>query len=265
MLNLKTTKMPRLATILITVIGSASLYIAPLAFAESGEGRAASVSESDGIPEPAPVTDHFSGSPISSTDGPSGTADSSGPPPSHTDWEQVPEANSATAGGDGQVLEVPQPTNPAQASNEGQDDESGNAPDELGGLNDYPYGYDPYDPYMIGWYPAPIYYYSRGDGDNDCGDGNCGSKVGGRGGHHKAPFGTGTGTTLPGTASHPMPVAGIPHVSSAPAVASAPSGGSGNVGGFGRGGSFGRGGAFGQGGGFGRSGFGNASGGFGHR
>jgi hypothetical protein len=269
MVNLKTTKMPRPATILITLIGSASLYIAPLAFAQSSEGRAPSVSESDGIPEPpAAVTDDLSGSPISSTDGSSATAyDSSGPPASHTDWEQVPQANSdATSGGDRQVLEVPQSTNPAQASNQGQDNESRNAPDELSDLNDYPYGYDPSDPYVLGydpylawWYPGPIYYYSRRDRDNDCGDGNCGSRVGGHGGLHRPRFGIGTGTTLPGTASHPMPVAGIPHVSSAPAVASAPSGR------FGNGGGFGRGGAFGQGGGFGRSGFGNAGGGFGHR
>jgi len=109
-----------------------------------------------------------------------------------------------------------------------------------------------YDPYWAWWYPAPVYYYSRGRGDNDCDDGNCVSRVGGHGGHHKPPLGTGTGTTPPGTASHPMRVAGIPRVSSAPAVASAPSGGFGNSGGFGQGG-------------FGRSGFGGARGGFGHR
>src|SRR6266849_1116192 len=145
----------------------------------------------------------------------------------------------------------------------------------------YPYGYYPYDPYMIGydqywgwWYPAPIYYYSRVDGDHDCDDGNCGGRVGGQGGHHKPPLGT--GMTPPGTASHPMPVAGIPHVSGAPAVASAPSGGFGSSGGFERGGGLGRGGGFGEGGGFGRggfgggrgfggSGFGGAHGGAGHR
>jgi len=80
------------------------------------------------------------------------------------------------------------------------------------GQNDrYAYGYDPYDPYMIGydpywawWYPAPIYYYySRGDGDHDCDDGNCGGRVGGHGGHHKPRLGT--GTTPPGIASHPIP------------------------------------------------------------
>ncbi len=141
----------------------------------------------------------------------------------------------------------------------------------------YAYGYYPYDPYMIGydpywgwWYPAPIYYYSRGDGDHDCDDGNCGGRVGGQGGHHKPPLGTGTGATPAGTASHPMPVAGIPHVSSAPAVASAPSGGFGNSSGFDRGGNLGRSGfgngrGSGGGGGFGRSGFGGAHGGFGHR
>jgi hypothetical protein len=153
-LNLKTTKMPRLATILITLIGSTSLCIAPLAFAQSDEDSTPSVSESDGIPgPPAPVAGDLAGPPTSATDGSSGTADdSSGAPASHTDWEQVPETNSdATSEGDGQVLEIPQSpdparaaapnrddNSPAQASNEGQGDESGN--DELGGLNDYQQG-----------------------------------------------------------------------------------------------------------------------------
>src|ERR1700730_4012923 len=114
----------------------------------------------------------------------------------------------------------------------------------------YAYGYYPYDPYMIGydpywgwWYPAPIYYYPHGDPDHDCEEGNCGGRVGGHGtGHHEPPLGTGSGRTPPGTLSHPMPVAGIPHVSSAPPVASAPSGGLGNTRGFGGGGGFGRGG-----------------------
>src|SRR5713226_9877676 len=139
----------------------------------------------------------------------------------------------------------------------------------------YAYGYYPYDPYMIGydpywgwWYPAPIYYYSRGDGDHDCDDGNCGGRVGGQGGHHKPPLGT--GTTPPGTASHPMPVVGIAHVFSAPAVASAPSGGFGNSGGFGGEGGFGRSGfgngrGFAEGRGFGGSGFSGAHGSFGRR
>jgi len=41
----------------------------------------------------------------------------------------------------------------------------------------------PFDPYcfMTPWYPAPIYYYSRDDGDHDCDDGYCGGfKRGGR-------------------------------------------------------------------------------------
>jgi hypothetical protein len=68
------------------------------------------------------------------------------PPASHRDWEQVPETNSyATSGEEEQVLEIPQSadvdqaaspkSSPAQASNDGQHDESENA--ELGGLNDY--------------------------------------------------------------------------------------------------------------------------------
>jgi hypothetical protein len=46
----------RLATSLIILIGSASLCIAPMAFAQSDDGSAPSVSESDGIPgPPAPL------------------------------------------------------------------------------------------------------------------------------------------------------------------------------------------------------------------
>jgi hypothetical protein len=143
-LNLKTTTMPRLATILITLIGSASVCIAPLAFAQSGDGSTPSVSESDGIPgPPAPVAGDLAGPPTSATDGSYGAADdSSGPPASHTDWEQVPETNSdATSGSDGQVLEIPQSVDaaqaaaphrddnsPAQVSNEGLDEESGTHP-----------------------------------------------------------------------------------------------------------------------------------------
>jgi hypothetical protein len=150
-LNLKITKTPRLATILITLIGSASICIAPLAFAQSDDGSAPSVSESDGIPgPPAPVPGDLTGPPTSATEDSSGTTDDpSGPPASHTDWEQVPETNSdATSEGDGQVLEVPQSVDPAQAAapnrddnspaqapNQGRDNESGN--DKLGGLNDY--------------------------------------------------------------------------------------------------------------------------------
>jgi hypothetical protein len=166
-LNLKT-KTPRLATILITVIGSASICIAPLAFAQSDADSAPSVSESDGIPgPPAPVPGDLTGPPTSATEGSSGKADdSSVPPTSHTDWEQVPETNSdATSGGDGQVLEIPQSVNPAQAagpnsdanspaqaSNEGQDNQSGNAPDELGGLN----GYQNQNAELSGGYYIPV-------------------------------------------------------------------------------------------------------------
>ena len=55
----------------------------------------------------------------------------------------------------------------------------------------YIYGYAPYDlcaahdPYCFApyWYSAPIYYFSRGDGDNDCDDDNCRSH--GNGFHDK--------------------------------------------------------------------------------
>ena len=171
MLNLKITKTPRLATILITLIGSASICIAPLAFAQSDDGSAPSVSESDGIPgPPAPVPGDLTGPPTSATESSSGKADDSPvPPASHTDWEQVPETNSdATSGAvgwDGQVLEIPQSVDPnqvaapeskspAQASNDGQGDESAQAPDELGGLNDYQsQNAEVSGPYLI---PVPV-------------------------------------------------------------------------------------------------------------
>jgi hypothetical protein len=167
-LNLKITKTTRLATILITLIGSGSICIAPLTFAQSDADSAPSVSESDVIPgPPAPVPGDLTGPPTSATEGSSGKADdSSVPPTSHTDWEQVPETNSdATSGGDGQVLEIPQSVNPAQAagpnsdanspaqaSNEGQDNQSRNAPDELGGLN----GYQNQNAELSGGYYIPV-------------------------------------------------------------------------------------------------------------
>jgi hypothetical protein len=137
--------------------------------------------------------------------------------------------------------------------------ELGSAGDYLaeGQYDRYAYGRNPYDPYLIGydpywawWYPAPIYYYSRGDGDHDCDDGNCAGRVGEQGGQHKPSLGT--GATQPGNASHAMAVAGIPHTSSAPAVASALSG------------AFGNGRGFGGGHGFAGGGVGGAHGGFGH-
>ena len=77
---------------------------------------------------------------------------------------------------------------------------------EVGGANDYiaqgqndayAYGfgsYDPcmaYDPYCTAphWYPAPVHYYSRGDGDNDCDDRNRGGSGGAS--HHKPTAGGG--------------------------------------------------------------------------
>ena len=108
--------------------------------------------------------------------------------------------------------------------------------------NAYAYGYGPYDPYFSGYgydpfwtplYVAPI-YYPRGDGDNDCDDGNCGGRVGGEHGGHRFPSPvTRIGSTLPATAPHSMPLAGVSH-------------------GFG-------------GSGFAGGGFGGGHGGFGHR
>jgi hypothetical protein len=98
--------------------------------------------------------------------------------------------------------------------------------------NYYAYGYGPYDPFFNGydpylspWYVAPIYYYPRGDGDNDC--------DGGHGGHH-LPL-PGRMGPPPGIA-HPMSSVGMSHAGmshgfSAPAFAGGGFGG--GHGGFG--------------------------------
>jgi hypothetical protein len=147
---MKAAKIPRFATTMIAVVGVASLCIAPMTFAQSDEGATPSASESGIIPGPPTSADELSGPPAFAADGSSGTLDDSSgsPPASHTDWEQVPETNSDATSGEGQVLEIPQSVDPnqaaapeskspAQASNDGQGDESAEAPDELGGLNDY--------------------------------------------------------------------------------------------------------------------------------
>jgi hypothetical protein len=92
-LNLKAANILRFATILIALIGSVSLCIAPLAFAQSDENSTRSVSESDSIPgPPPPVADDLAGPPTSAT--PYGL--------------EVPETNSDVIPGDGQMLEIPQ-------------------------------------------------------------------------------------------------------------------------------------------------------------
>jgi len=150
-LNLKAAKKPRFATTMIAMIGAALLCIAPMTFAQPGDGATPSAPESDSIPgPPRSAADELSGPPASAAGGSSGTADASSgsPPTSHTDWDEVPETNSDAASGDGQVLEIPQSVdpnqaaapegkNPAEVSNDRQGDESAQAPDELGGLNDY--------------------------------------------------------------------------------------------------------------------------------
>ena len=220
MLNLKITKTPRLATILIILIGSASICIAPLAFAQSDADSAPSVSESDGIPgPPAPVPGDLTGPPTSATEGSSGKADdSSVPPASHSDWEQVPETNSdATSGadgGDGQVLEIPRSVDadqaaspnrddnsPAQASNDGQNHGSGN--DELGGLNDYQQ--DQNTELSGGYYipvPVPV----------PVGPGFAGARMGGVG-SISPPFPGGGFTPTPPIILRPGGLAGIPSTS----------------------------------------------------
>src|SRR5712664_3170727 len=159
-LNMKAAKIPRFATTVIAVVGAASLCIAPMAFAQSGEGATPPTSESDSIlGPPTSAADALSGPPASAAD------DSSASPASHTDWEEVPETNSDATSGEGQVLEIPQSVDPnqaaapeskrpAQASNDGQGDESAQAPDELGGLNDYQsQNAEVSGPYLI---PVPV-------------------------------------------------------------------------------------------------------------
>ena len=75
----------RFATILFALIGSVSLSIAPLVFAQSDEDSMPSVSESDSIPPP-PAADYLKLPPASATDGFSGTSGTTDP-----DWEEVPE------------------------------------------------------------------------------------------------------------------------------------------------------------------------------
>src|SRR6266851_8489960 len=73
------------ATIMIALIGSVALSIAPLAFAQSDEDSMPSVSESDSIP-PLPAADYLKLPPASATDSFSGTSGTTDP-----DWEEVPE------------------------------------------------------------------------------------------------------------------------------------------------------------------------------
>src|SRR5260370_7387476 len=72
------------ATIMIALIGTVSLSIAPLAFAQSDEDSTPSVSESDSI-LPPPAADYLKLPPTSAIDSYSfsGTTD--------PDWEEVPE------------------------------------------------------------------------------------------------------------------------------------------------------------------------------
>ena len=72
------------ATIMTALIGPLSLGIAPLAFAQSDEDSAPSVSESDSIPPP-PAADYLKLPPAAAIDSYSfsGTTD--------PDWEEVPE------------------------------------------------------------------------------------------------------------------------------------------------------------------------------
>jgi hypothetical protein len=78
----------------------------------------------------------------------------------------------------------------------------------------YGFGYSPYDLCTVYdaycWTPhEPVYYYSRGDGDNDCKDGNCRDSVGRdkpsassrRGSTH---LGTVTPSTTVEAATHPF-------------------------------------------------------------
>ena len=136
----------RFATILFALIGSVSLSIAPLAFAQSDEDSIPSVSESDSIPPP-PAADYLKLPPASATDSFSGITDPDweevpetilGPPPPVADYLkgpptlatdgfsgtaerflgathelEVPETNSDSIAEHGQVLEIPQAVNAA--------------------------------------------------------------------------------------------------------------------------------------------------------
>jgi hypothetical protein len=83
--------------------------------------------------------------------------------------------------------------------------------------NAYAYSYAPYDlctaydPYCFApyWYPAPVYYYLSGDGDNDCDDGNCDGFRGA--GHHRPPAGSRVGRNPPATAASSATFAAAPH------------------------------------------------------
>ena len=84
-MKLKAMNILQFATIMIALIGSVSLGIAPIAFAQSDEDSTPSVSESDSIPPP-PVADYLKLPPTSATDSFSGTSGTTDP-----DWEEVPE------------------------------------------------------------------------------------------------------------------------------------------------------------------------------
>ena len=151
-LSLKAGKMPRFATTLIALIGSASLCFASLAFAESDEDFPPSVSEASDIPEPSSsMTDELSAPPTSATEVLSGTPDDSADAAaSDSDLEDVPEMNSDASSENEQVLEIPQVVDRAEAaalnnddngsaqvSNVVGDDESAQAPYESGKFNNY--------------------------------------------------------------------------------------------------------------------------------
>jgi hypothetical protein len=150
--NLKAGKMPRFATTLIALIGSASLCFASLAFAESDEDFPPSVSEASDIPEPSSsMTDELSAPPTSATEVLSGTPDDSADAAaSDSDLEDVPEMNSDASSENEQVLEIPQVVDRAEAaalnsgdngsaqvSNVVGDDKSAQAPYESGDFNNY--------------------------------------------------------------------------------------------------------------------------------
>src|SRR5260370_9322664 len=150
--NMKAAKIPRFATTGIAGVGAASISIGPMTFAQSGDGGAPSASESDSIlGPPTSAADELSGPPASAADDSSASPDvsSGSPPTSHTDWEEVPETNSDATSGDGQVLEIPQSVDPnqvaapeskspAQATNDGQGDDSAPAPHGTDGPYEHP-------------------------------------------------------------------------------------------------------------------------------
>jgi len=152
----KTTKMPRLATILIALIGSVSLCIAPPA------------SRSQRTTTPATKVAYG--------------------------LVQVQKQTRRHLWRRWQVIEIPQSAEcgPAAAPNSDITARRASTRDRVTNMRSDEWAPQRlrlrnYDPYWPCGTPAPIYYYSRGDGGHDCDGGNCRSSCG-HGSHPKPPL-----------------------------------------------------------------------------